>query len=403
MLAKGIAKKIAYKAETTWGEVPAVITGAKYVSRVTGQFNVTAETLQSATIRTDYQVEDYRLGARSGEGSLNTELSPGAIADFIAGALAKDFATGGTAASLSLTIAASGSFYTLTRATGSWLTDGFYVGNTVRLTGAGLNPQNVGNNLVVLSMTATVMTVKTLGENALIAEGPIASVSASVVGKQSYTPQTGHTSPSWSFEEWYSDISVSEVHSGMKVNTVAVSMPTNGFCTADISFMGKGKIRTGTSQFYTSPTAAPAEGLTVSVSGAVIVNGAPAAVITQADFSIDRGLTAANVVGTNYAVEMFDGRVNITGNFSTYFENGTYRDYFLNENKISLVFVLSTGSEKDADVLTFVMPAVKLGSSSRDDGETGSVQQHSFQAILNTNTTSGLVNSTMLVQDTSLV
>jgi len=403
MLAKGIAKKIAYKVESVWGEPPSVTTGAKYLSRVTGQFNVNAETLQSATIRTDYQIEDYRLGTRSGDGSLNTELSPGASADFFAGALAKDFAVGGTAASVSLTIAASGSFFTLTRGTGNWLTDGFYVGNVVRLTGAGLNAQNVGNNLVVLSLTATVMTVKTLAENTLVAEGPIAAVGVAVAGKQSYTPQTGHISPSWSFEEWYSDVGVSEVHSGMKVNTIAVSLPTNGFCTADISFMGKGKILTGTSQFYTSPTTASAEGLTVSVSGAVIVNGIPAAVITQADFSIDRGLEPANVVGTNYAVEMFDGRVNVTGNFSTYFENGTYRDYFLNENRISLVLVLSTGSEKDADVLSFVMPKVALGSSTRDDGETGLIQQHSFQAILNTNTTTGLVNSTLLVQDTSLV
>ena len=403
MLAKGIAKKIAYKAETVWGEPPTDKTGAKYLSRVTGQFNVNAETLQSATIRTDYQIEDYRLGTRSGDGSLNTELSPGASADFFAGALAKDFAAGGSATGVSVTIAVSGDFYTITRAAGSWLADGFYVGNVIRLTGAGLNTTNIGNNLVVLSLSATVMTVKTLGDNVLVAEGPIASVSVSVAGKQSYTPQTGHTSPSWSFEEWYSDVGVSEVHSGMKVNTIAVSLPTNGFCTADISFMGKGKILTGASQFYTSPVAAAAEGLTVSVSGAVIVNGVPAGVITQASFSIDRGLEAANVIGTNYAVEMFDGRVNISGDFSTYFENGTYRDYFLNENKISLVFVLSTGSEKDAEVLTFVMPAVKLGSSTRDDGETGLIQQHSFQAILNTNTTTGLVNSTLLVQDTSIV
>ena len=53
VLAKGVDKRIAYKKETNWGEV-ASNTGAKYLRRVTSQFNQVAETLQSAEIRTDY-------------------------------------------------------------------------------------------------------------------------------------------------------------------------------------------------------------------------------------------------------------------------------------------------------------------------------------------------------------
>ena len=402
-LAKGVSKKISVKRETAWAEVPVDKTGAQYLPRVTGQFNVTAEALQSATIRSDYQSENYRLGTRSGDGSLNAELSPGVYEEFFAAALAKDFAAGGTTVGASITIAASGDFFTLTRGTGSWLTDGFYVGNVVRLTGAGLNAANAGNNILVLSMTALVLTVRTFAENELVAEGPIAAVDVAVVGKQTYTPQTGHISPSFSVEEFFEDIAISELHLGNRVNTVSVSLPTSGFCTADFSFMSKGKTVNGTSQFYTAPQQSPNTGSTVSVSGAVIVNGIPASVITSADFSIDRALEPANVIGSNYAVEIFDGRVTVNGNFSTYFENATFRDYFLNETRISLVIALTTGSEKDANVMTFVMPSVQLGSSTRNDGETGIVQDHSFQALLNTNTATGLVQSTLLVQDTTLV
>lgn len=402
-LAKGVAKKISFKRETAWAEVPVDKTGAQYLPRVTGQFNVTAEALQSATIRSDYQSENYRLGTRSGDGSLNAELSPGVYEEFFAAALAKDFVAGGNTTGASITIAASGDFFTLTRGTGSWLTDGFYVGNVVRLTGVGLNAANAGNNILVLSMTALVMTVRTFAENDLVAEGPIAAVDVAVVGKQTYTPQTGHISPSFSVEEFFEDIAISELHLGNRVNTVAVSLPTSGFCTADFSFMSKGKTVNGATQFFTSPAQSPNTGSTVSVSGAVIVNGVPASVITSADFSIDRALEPANVIGSNYAVEIFDGRVTVNGNFSTYFENATFRDYFLNETRISLVIALTTGSEKDANVMTFVMPSVQLGSSTRNDGETGIVQDHSFQALLNTNTAGGLVQSTLLVQDTTLV
>lgn len=402
VLAKGVDKRIAYKKETNWGEV-ASNTGAKYLRRVTSQFNQVAETLQSAEIRTDYQIADYRLGSLSTEGSLNGELSPGTYSDFFAAGLAKDFAAGGTTTGVSLTIAAAGDYYTITRDTGSWLTDGYFVGNVIRLSGAGFAAGNVNKNIQILSMTALVLTVRTFDGNVLTAEGPIASAAAAVVGKQTFAPLTGHTSDSFTIEEFFGGVNVSEVHAGNKVGSIAVQLPASGFCTIDVSFMGKGMMQTGNSQYFTNPTAAPTTGLTVGVSGSVVVNGIPAGVITSGDFSIDRGLESAVVVGSRYAADIFDGRINVTGNFSTYFEDKVYRDYFLNEEKISLVFAMTSGSEPDAHVISFVLPAIKLGSASRSDGETGIVQDHSFQALLNTVTTGGLPATTMLVQDTSVV
>lgn len=403
ILAKGVDKKIAYKKETTWGAV-AADSGAKQLRRVTSQFNQTAETLQSAEIRQDYQIADYRLGSLSTEGSLNGELSPGTYSDFLAASLAKDFAAGGTTTGASLTIAVSGDFYTITRAAGSWLTDGFYVGNIIRLTGAGFAPANINKNIQILSMTALVLTVRTFDKNTLTAEGPIASASAAIIGKQTFTPLTGHTSDSFTVEEFYGGgVNVSEVHTGNKVGSVAIQLPASGFCTIDLTFMGKGMMQTGATQHFATATPAPSTGLTVGISGSVLVNGVPAGVITNASFSIDRGLERAIVVGNRYSTDIFDGRVNVTGDFSTYFENAVYRDYFLNESKISLVFALTTGSEANAQVLSFVIPSVKLGSSSRNDGETGIVQDHSFQALLNTVTTAGLPATTLLIQDTSVV
>ena len=69
-------------------------------------------------------------------GTLNGELSPGTYADFMAAALRRDFAAVSALTGLSITIAGSGPTYTVTRASGSWLTDGFKRGRVVRLTAA---------------------------------------------------------------------------------------------------------------------------------------------------------------------------------------------------------------------------------------------------------------------------
>lgn len=400
-IAKGVSKKVAYKKETTWG-TPAGNTGAKYLRRVTASFNLTKETYESNEIRTDYQVADFRHGVRSADGSLNGELSPSSYADFMASVLARDFSTGATSAAISVTIAASGSFFTITRSSGSFITDGFFVGNVVRMTGAGLNTANVDNNLLIASMSATALTVVVLSATDLVPEGPIASVTVAVVGKHTYAPLTGHTDDSYTIEEFYDDIDQSELYTGLKVGSMNVQLPATGLVTCDFSLKGKNLEQTGTTQYFTSPTAAGTNGIFASVSGSMVVNGQPVALITSMDFTVDRGLEQANVVGSNYAADIFTGRIRVTGNFSTYFQDAVFRDYFDDEAKISLVVALSTGEEKNADVVSFAFPVVKVGSAGKNDGEMGVVQDHSFTALLNSDTSNGKIGSTILIQDTSL-
>ena len=401
-IARGIAKNVAIKKETTWG-TPAGATGAQLLRRVTADFNLTKETYDSQELNPSFQTISMRHGVRSVEGSLDAELSPGTYPMIMEAILARDFTVGGSTTGASLTIAASGSFYTITRAAGSWLTDGFYVGNIVRLSGGGFAPANVGNNLLVVGLTALVATVVLLSGTPLVAEGPIVFASMSVVGKQSYVPLTGHTDQSYTVEQWFSDIQQSEVYTGLKPASIALSLPSTGLVTASLSFMGKNLTQTGTSQYFTSPAATNTEGIFAAVSGAVVVNGKPVGLITSMDLNISRNQEAANVVGSNFAADIFVGRVTASGSLSVYFQDAVFRDYFDDESKISIVVALTTGEEKDAEAMTFTMGKVKINSGSKADAELGLTQSMDFQALQNDVTSGGLVASTILVQDTTLI
>lgn len=400
-IARGVSKILSFKRETTWG-VPAGTTGGQQLRRVTADFNLTKENYESNEINPSFQTIDMRHGVRSVEGSLEAELSPGTYSEFMESILARDFTAGGTATGMSITIAASGSFYTLTRATGSWLTDGFYTGNLIRLTGAGFNAANVGNNLLVVGLTTLVATVVVLSSTALVAEGPIASADAAVVGQQTYVPITGHTDPSFSVESWYAGINQSELAVGLKPSSMAIQMPSTGLVTASFSFLGKDMAQTGTTQYFTNPTATNTEGIFASISGAVVVDGQPVALITSADLNIARNQEAATVVGSNVAADIFVGRITATGSLSVYFTDNVFRDYFDDEAKISLIFALTSGEEKDADAITLTMGKVKINSGSKADAELGIVQSMDFQALQNDVTSGGLVASTIMIQDTTL-
>lgn len=404
-IARGVAKKVAYKKEASnqWGELPGA-TGAKYLRRVTSDFTLNKETYESNEIRTDYQVADFRHGVRSAAGTLNGELSSASYADFIAAVVAQDFAAVSSIASLSITITAPVSgLQTVVRASGSWVTDGVQVGNIIRLSGGTLPVDTVGVNLLVVAVSALTLTVRVVNGTTLTTQGSaVTGVTCAIPGKKTFAPTTGHTNDSFTIEEFYSDIAQSEVFTGMKVGSVAMQLPSTGLTTVDIAFQGKDLTQTGTSQYFTSPTAASSTGIFAAVNGAVVVNGVPSAVITSADFTIERGLEAANAVGNNNASDIFTGRIRVNGNISVYFTDGAYRDQFKNETEVSIVFALSADNSGGANVLSFVMPRVKLGSNSKGDGEMGIVSQHSFVALLNTVTTAGLPATTIQIQDTAI-
>ena len=127
--AAGVFKTLALKRESTYGTV-AGASGAQLMRRVTSDLALTKQTYQSNEIRPDQQVADFRHGVRGVEGTLAGELSPGAYSDLISAALRRDFTAGVSATGLSITIAGSGPTYTVTRASGSWLTDGFKRGRS---------------------------------------------------------------------------------------------------------------------------------------------------------------------------------------------------------------------------------------------------------------------------------
>ena len=398
-ISKGTAKQVAYKKETTFGTL-AGNTSGKLLRRVTANFNLVKEAYESSEIRVDRQVADFRHGVRSAEGTLNGELSSASYADFMGSIVGKDFTAVTLGSAVQTTVTVSGTTYTLVRATGSWLTDGLRVGMVVRASGLTTTGDNT-KNLLVASLTATNAVVVPLNGSTLTAQGTASSVTLTAPGKQTFVPATGHTDDSYTVEEFYADIAQSEVYTGMKVNSVSVQLPATGLTTVDIGFAGKDLAQTGTTQYFTSPTAQNSNGIFAAVNGVMLVDGAPVALITSADFAVERATENATVVGSNSVADIFTGRIRVTGNMSVYFQDAAFRDYFDDETPVSVVLTVTADSTANSDFVGFTLPKVKLGSFTKDDGELGIVASASFQALLNDVTTAGLAATTIQIQDSA--
>lgn len=400
--ASGVFKTLAYKVESTYGTAPGA-SGAQYLRRVTSDLSLTKDSYQSNEIRTDQQMQDMRHGVRRVQGTISGELSPGTYADFVAAALRRDFAAVSALTGLSITVAASGSNYTLTRATGDFLTSGIKKGDVVRLTAGSFDPANLNKNLLVLGVTATVLTVRVLNGSAMVAQGPIASATVTVPGKKTFAPTSGHTNKSYSIEHYFGDLVQSELFTGCQPSSLDLQLPATGLATIGIGIVGQG-VTPAASQYYSSPSAATTTGLLAAVNGIVTVAGTPIAALTGLTLNVQSNRSGDPVVGSNVVPTLFPGRILVSGQATAYFDSVTLRDNFVNETEFELIAALTADNTAGAAFVTITLPRVKANGHSLSDGEAGLVATIPFQALLPTTGGSGVANelTTISIHDSAV-
>ncbi len=402
-IARGVAKTVAIGPELVCWGTPALANSARYLRRVTAAFNLTKDTYQSNEIRVSQQVSDMRHGTRSVTGTVNGELSAGSYYDLIEAILGRDFTSTSSITGLTVNIVDnSDGSYNIVRSTGTFAGSGVTAGSTIRLT-AGAAAGNLNRNLLVLSINGATLVVQPLDSTGtLTEETAVSGVTVAIPGKSTYAPLSNHTDKSFTVEEAYTDIDQYERYDGLKVNSLSIALPATGLATIDIGMTGKDMGRSDTTAYFTSPTAQSTTGVMAAVNGLVVVDGAPVALITSADVAIERATENAQVVGSNSIANVFTGRITASGNMSLYFIDGTLRDKYVNEERVSVIFTLTEGNGATDNVLTIAFPSVKFGSLEKADAENGIVASVAFTALENSNTSTGLVASTVFVHDTSL-
>lgn len=391
----GVNRQVIYAKEVagSWG-VPAAAGSGKYLRRTTIDLSLTRDTYESSEISSTAQTLDARNGMDKVDGSLKTEISVGSYSDFWAALLRGAWTPGVTFTGT--TVSAVGASSKIVRGAGSWITDGFRVGKVVGVSGFATAANN--GHFTILSLTATEMVV----DATLTTEAAGASVTVKVLGKTLQIPllPSARTNDSFTIEQYFDTIGVSRVATGIKVNKADVKVAPNSMATCDFGFMGKG-MTTSSSAYFTTPAAASTTGVMSGSAGALYVGGVKKGVVTSFDCSIDGGMETGTIIGSRQAADIFLGRIKATGKFSIYFTDDTIFNAFTNETDVRLEVRLD-----DSDGNSFVLgfPRIKLGSAPTSDAEIGGITQDiSFTALLNDGTDLTKEQSTVVLQDSSLV
>jgi len=374
-LQSNVNVSVRYAPETVFGTAG---TGAQALRRVSSSLNLSKDVFTSNEVRTDQQVFDARHGVRRVAGGIQGELSTQTWDAFIEASLRGTWATGGTASNTQLTsLTVSGSAFVA--GGGSFITQGFKIGDVVRL--SGFSHANVGKNFRITSLTATNMGVYPT---------PAAMTSQStftiaVAGKK---VATGVQKRSFTIEQNYPDSDFSELFLGCRVASMSMGLPPTGMATIGLDFQGQDgqNLSAPSAPFFASPTTETTTGILAGLNGSLFIDGAASAIVTGLDFQVQNNLSSQPVVGSPIVPEIFYGRTVVTGNVSVFLENENFMNVFLNEEEIDIVAQLDAAGS--TDFMCVAINRVKFTGASKTVGPDGGViVQFPFQALLKAGST----------------
>lgn len=398
-IASGIKKVTSWKKQTALGSASSG-TGGKAARRTSSTFKADRDTFASNEMSTHKQSTGVSYGLQKADGNIAGELSAGTFSDFIGSILEKDFATGVNSTALTLTYGGSSNAWTATRATGSFLTDGFKIGDVVRASAGSVTANNT-RNFLITSVVALVITFRAL-DGAAVTSGSSTTTTLTVTGKKTHAPTTGHVTDYYTVEEWYSDISKSETYNDCRVSQVAINLPATGNGTITTDFIGLSRTK-GTSQVLTTPTTTTTPIMAAS-NGAILINGTAQSIATSINFTISNSAQSAGaVIGSNTAQDVTSGRIMVSGTFTAQFDSTTLSDLYDAETVTSINVVVLGDATGSSAFKAFSMPAVKLTSDAADDGEKSIVRTYAFTAQYNSTGGTGVATEQTIlsVQDSA--
>lgn len=382
-IAKEINKLLTVYKQTGLG-VPRSGSGGQALRRETSMGKLAIATYDNNEITTHQQSTGVTMGGRSASFTLNGLLSGNTYSTIFNSLLRGTFTATAAITGASITITMPGGVPTLTDAAQTWLTKGVKIGDTIRITaGAYANAVNRDNNLLVLSVTETVITGTTLNGSVMIAEGPIASSTVTVTGKKLTAAITAQTNDYWTVEEFHNDITKSELFTDVVFGACDISIPASGNTTVAFDAVALNRSSTG-AQVLTTPTAETTTAVVQGIKGIVVVQGSTIGYITGASIKIDGTVEAmGSVLGTNVSPDVSRGILKVSGQITAFYQDAILSGYFDAGTNISIVIVDAVDETNASEFVSFVMSKVKLTGDDKDTSSTGIVRTFPFTAEIN--------------------
>lgn len=353
----GARRDLYYRAESSFGVFDAG--NMTQLRNTDDSLSLTRDSVVSDERRGDRGIHDVRLGNKQPGGDIGFEFSYASFEDFMSAALFANWGTGspydsgvgglghGSGLTVEVTVAATAG--TVTRASGSWLSDGVYPGDAITFS----EFVNAGNNneFYVRSVTPTVITLydpDDLLVDEVLASGLKATTSAREIRK-------GTIKKFFSIEKGFADIGQYWLFLGSMVNTFNLSITPNAMVTGTFGLVCRDMTKS-TSSSKGTPIVANSNRPFDAFTGKIFEGGSTISIVSSLDMTLDNGLERNFALMADTAPNITSGKSNITGNMSLYFEDDAVFTKFANETESAIAWRLT---DDENNGYYFHLPRIK--------------------------------------------
>lgn len=377
-IAQKISKKTVMRVQTGLGDAGSA-TG-QVLRRTSSTFSATRDMYSSNEVVSHHQSTGDSYGLKKTSGSIAGELSSSTYQIPIEAILESDFAAVSAYNSGTDTVPdASGTF---TDASGGYLGAGLKVGMVGRWTGWDTpSAANNAKNFWITGLTATVMTGVFLNGTAIVTDTATDDVTFTVVGKVCLPPLTSHTKNYLQVEEYYGDLTDSDLFTDVVCSSVEFALPASGNATFSSSYVGLTRVLSGT-QVMGSPTAETETGIMSAINGAIYVNGA-ATLISGLNISVSNSATQTSAeIGSNSASDISRSVITVSGSFTSMLRDQVISSLYDAETEISIICAVAADETATADFVAFTLGKVKITGDAPDDSD-AVMRTYPFTARIN--------------------
>lgn len=195
--------------------------------------------------------------------------------------------------------------------------------------------------------------------------------------------KTGITPKYFTIEDYAADIDQARLYIGQTVSSMAISIAPNQMITTTFTMVGKDMVQSAVEKtVIPSSGAAPFDSysgaLQIGDTGGVLTNNGR---VSALDFSVVNNFAPTFVIGSDVTPQLSYGMSTIEGTLTTYYEDDSMLNRFLNETETALS--ISVDDPSGLNAYTFFFPRIKINSGTVGvSGEEGSrMVEASFVAL----------------------
>lgn len=365
--AAGIRADISYVKEVTRGTTPGTPT-MKRLRAIERNINPRKNILETAEVRPDRMKADQRHGFNFVEGTVGFELAPVDFEDMLEVAMASAWAAPDTGA-MTLDV---GSTTTFTRSTGSFLDDGFTIGQSV--TSSGFVTGGNNGTFTVSDVTDTVLTISAASLTVESGDGD-----ERILGDNNDVVKIGTTLETFTFERRFNDILQYQTLLGCTINNMEVAFSPENPVRGSFTYLGMSNGgMSGTS--LGSPTEPTNANVFDAFTGRILVDGTSVGIITNFNLTLANNRTNVPVLMSKFTPDLFEGEAIVGGGISALLEDATFMNYFDNETEVEIL-IEALGLDGSSR-LAFRFPRSKINRGDINPPTTGPIMIESDWAGL---------------------